>query len=267
MDQLFTSNDLEMLDNLPVISPTLLSQIPYPAAWQQLVTDATDPNGHNGTDHTITQDYIANPAIFGHGTFEVETPFGAIANTISAIGTNSTEYTAPEYTVPGLMTLASQYHYAEKQVQQQASLHGITLPPPTVCHEPMEGFSKDMKPDVNAPFVSSYNTKTFTNGAPKTNDIAMGNETMTAVNLSVFLMEKGIGAINTKAICSMFGNRACLGCVSKEYLKRGDVVKGQMYCHTCLKSADVPKAATLEGQFQQWVSQPFSSWCYNIKEA
>jgi hypothetical protein len=129
----------------------------------------------------------------------------------------------------------------------------------------MEGFNKDMKPEVNAPFVASYNSKSFTNGAPKTNDIKMGDETMAACNLAVFLMDKGIGALNTKSICSMFGNRACMGCVNKEYLKRGDVVKGQMYCSTCLKSADVPKAATMEEQFLQWVSQPFDMWCYNIK--
>jgi hypothetical protein len=151
------------------------------------------------------------------------------------------------------------------QVEQQ--LPTITLPPDQVVFVEMDGVNKDIKPEVASPFVLSYNAATFITTAPKTNDVSFGKEIMTTVKLSNLLHAHYIPAIKVTQICACFSNMACLACVEKGPSKRGDVVKGEMYCNTCLTSTRISCPPTLETQMVKWLTQNFDNWCYNIKSA
>jgi hypothetical protein len=143
-----------------------------------------------------------------------------------------------------------------------------TRPPKRVRFEAM-GVGKDMKDTVAIPGILAYNTGSFHTAIPKTNDITVGNESMAAFNMAVYLMEKKIKPETVKQIGVMFANRACLNCVETTKMtgvpKCGDVVKGEMYCNTCLASKNVIQPPTAHEQFDKWLQQPFHKWCYNMK--
>lgn len=148
-----------------------------------------------------------------------------------------------------------------------------TRPPKRVRYQPMDlgenNKKKDMKEEVTRPATLSYNTKSFNTAVPKTNDVTIGNEMMAGFNLAVYLMEKKIAPVTVKEIGCLFANRACLNCIEVAEItgvpKRGDVVKGEMYCNTCLMSKHVILPPTQHEQFDKWLQQPFHKWCYNMK--
>jgi hypothetical protein len=169
--------------------------------------------------------------------------------------------------IDDFMALHGQPNEAHAHVHVEAQLPTITMPPNQVIFVGMEGVGKDIKPEIAAPFVASYNAATFITTAPKTNDASIGNETMTTVKLSNLLHAHKVAPINVTQICACFSNRACLACVDKGPSKRGDVVKGEMYCHQCLTSTRIYRPPTLEAQMVKWLTQNFDKWCYNIKSA
>jgi hypothetical protein len=198
----------------------------------------------------------------------------------------------PELDVPSLAEMAAMEHDMFASIDDFMALHGqpnetnahveaqahvevhaelqlptITLPPDQVIFVGMEGVGKDIKAEIAAPFVASYNAATFITTAPKTNDVSFGKEIMATVKLSNLLHSHYIDPIKVTQICACFSNRACLACVEKGPSKRGDVVKGEMYCHQCLTSTRIYRPPTLETQMVKWLTQEFESWCYNIKPA
>jgi hypothetical protein len=93
---------------------------------------------------------------------------------------------------------------------------------------------------------------------PKTSNMKDAEESMLFVTAANMFRDMGHTAAITSRYCMLLGNRGCLGCAPG---KKGDVVKGRMYCAGCAHKA----CGSITDQLMQWISQPHDAWCYNIK--
>lgn len=135
-----------------------------------------------------------------------------------------------------------------------------TLPPDKVVYIE-RGTGKDLKEEAMRPDIAAYNDGVLFSTFLKTKDRGEAAE-MSLMAMAMALMhDNGISTTDALRISKFLPNRACMGCGQG---KRGDVVKGWMYCSAPRCQG---QSVSQMADFVKWLQQPFDKWCYSVKSA
>lgn len=120
------------------------------------------------------------------------------------------------------------------------------------------GFSKCIPNDNGLSMASDYNAGFVVDGGFN-KEQQQGQERMLYATAVVVGQSLGMSPESALLMTQFLGNRRCLRCPMN---RRGDVMKGSMYCRTCVHLAG---GQTLRDMLKVWFLRPFSEKTYNFK--
>jgi hypothetical protein len=121
------------------------------------------------------------------------------------------------------------------------------------------GKSKCISTDEGLSMASSYNAGFLVDGGFN-KEQQQGQERMLYATAIVVGHELGMSSESALVMTQFLGNRRCLGCPMN---RRGDVMKGNMYCRTCSHQG---AGQTLRDQLKVWLLRSFNEKTYNFTE-
>lgn len=133
------------------------------------------------------------------------------------------------------------------------------MPPTFIINVSMDT-ARCVDGDFGSSLASSYNFTGEVEGGFSRNS-AEGSERMLYAKFMGVAVSRGMSMEHALRMAQFLGNRRCLGCPRE---RRGDVMKGKMFCRTC---RHLETGATLEDTLWQWASRPFNDMTYNFQLA